>query len=134
MRLSKELKAFAVLEWLDLQPQTMQQLMRMTGFNRAQVRQALDWLRDYDPNCLVSYRDGMTWYYKLAEDADEVRLYVHGRSKTLYRMALRLERMVTMAVQKWPEDRTLKVMARHLTRMREDVDDIREDVQENGAA
>lgn len=123
MRLTKEDKALAVLEWLEIGPQTLHQLITMTGLTSSQVRQGIDWLRDYDPNCIVTYQRGMTWFYKLAEDADEVRTYVHGRSRTLYRMALRLERMVTIAVQKWPENRTLKVMARHLTRMREDVEE-----------
>ena len=123
MRLTKEDKALAVLEWLEIGPQTLDQMVTMTGLSRSQVRAGIDWLRDYDPNCLVTFQKGTIWYYKLAEDADEVRAYVHGRSRTLYRMALRLERMVTIAVQKWPESRTLKVMARHLTRMREDVEE-----------
>jgi len=126
MRLAKEDKGLAVLEWLEVGPQTFRQLVTMTGLKPGQTRQGIDWLRDYDPNCLVTFQEGMTWYYKLAEDAIEVRVYTHGRAKTLYRMALRLERMVTIAVQKWPEDRVLKAMARHLTRMREDVEEVNE--------
>lgn len=72
----------------------------------------------------MTYREGSTTYYKLAEEAEEVRSYVHGRAKTLFRMALRLERMVTIARVSWPEDGVLKVMAKQLTRLREDVDEL----------
>ena len=125
MKMTKQLKGFAVLEWLSVGAQSMKQLVTMTGMNYGKVRDGIDWLRDYDPNCIVSYRIGRTWYYKLAEEADEIREYVHGRSKTLYKMALRLERMVTLAYAKWPEDYTLRVMTKHLSRMREDVEDVR---------
>lgn len=122
MRLTKEQKALAVLEWLEIGPQSMQQLVTMTSLKRGQVRQGIDWLRDYDPSCLVTYQEGPTWFYKLAEDADEVRQHIHTRARTLYRMALRLERMVTIGVQKWPEDKVLRIMALHLTRMREEIE------------
>src|SRR5512143_3571139 len=119
MRLSKEQKGLAVLEWLEVGPQTLERLVRMTQLKAGQVRDGIDWLRDYDLNCLVVYHVGTDYFYKLATEAEEVRAHIHHRSRTLYKMALRLERMVTVAVTKWPEDKVLRVMARHLTRMRE---------------
>ena len=124
--MTREEKGLAVLEWLEVGPQTARQLMTMAQLNYAGIRQGLGWLRDYDPNCLVSYHEGTTWFYKLAEDGREIRTYVHMRSRTLYRMALRLERMVTIAAERWPKDKRLRVMARHLTRMREDVEEVEE--------
>lgn len=127
MRLTKEQKALAVLEWLDAGPQTMESLVTMTQMKHRQVRQGIDWLRDYDPNCIVTYREGNSYFYKLAETAEEVRLHIHGRAKTLYRMGIRLERMVTIAAAKWPEGKVLRIMALHLTRMREEIELTRED-------
>jgi hypothetical protein len=120
--MTKEQKGLAVLEWLIVGPQTFAQLMALTQMRRAAVRQGIDWLRDFDPNCLIVQRNGTQHAYKLAEEADEVRGYIHGRSRTLYRMALRLERMVNNALASWPEDRVLDVMERHLRHMREDVE------------
>jgi hypothetical protein len=127
MRLSKEQKAEKVLEWLEVGPQTMDQLVTLSGMRRGAVRQGIDWLRDYDPNCIVTLREGAIYLYKLAEEAEEVRTHIHGRAKTLYKMALRLERMITIAVVKWPESKMLRIMALHLTRMREEVELTRED-------
>lgn len=127
MRLTKEQKAEKVLEWLEVGRQTFEQLVRLTGMKDRQIRDGIDWLRDYDPNCLVIERDGTTQFYKLAENADEVREHIHYRSKSLYKMALRLERMVVNARKVWADDRILRVMEKHLHRLREDVEEARED-------
>lgn len=127
MRMTKEQKGIKVLEWLEAGPQTFEQLLTLTQMRRVQVREGIEWLRDYDPNCLIVLRDGNRHSYKLAAEADEVREYLHARSRVLYRMALRLERMVVNARKLWPDDRILRVMEKHLHRLREDVEEARED-------
>jgi hypothetical protein len=122
----KEEKAEQVLDWLAVSPQTSAQLMTMTQMTHSAVHQGIAWLRDYDPNCVVGFWEGGEFYYKLAANAEDVRGYVHNRSKMLYRMAVRLETMVRNAIEKWPENRQLRIMARHLARMREDVEEERE--------
>jgi hypothetical protein len=102
----------------------MRELMTLTGLPRKGVCAGEEWLRDYDPNAFVIEREGGHYYHKLAESADEVAEHVAFRAKSLYRMALRLERMVDNARKLWPESKLLKIMHRHLTRMREDVEEL----------
>jgi hypothetical protein len=118
-----EEKAEKVLDWLAISPQTSEQLVAMTQMSYSAVQDGIAWLRDYDPNCVVGYWDKANFHYKLAADAEDVRTYVHNRSKMLYRMAVRLETMVRNAIEKWPDNRQLRIMARHLARMREDIEE-----------
>ena len=102
----------------------MRDLVRQTGLPRAGVQAGEEWIRDYDPNALIIQREGRHYFHKLAESADEVTEHISFRAKTLYRMALRLGRMVENALVMWPESKLLKIMHRHLTRMREDVEEL----------
>jgi hypothetical protein len=124
-RISKEAKGLAVLDALLSGRKTMDELVARTGLPHPAVRQGEDWLRDYDPNALIIQREGRVYFHKLAETSDEVTEHVSFRSKSLYRMAVRLERMVDNARAFWPDDRLLRILHRHLTRMREDVEDLR---------
>lgn len=102
----------------------MRDLVTLTGLPRTGVQQGEEWLRDYDPHALVIQREGRHYWHKLAENADEVAEHISFRAKSLYRMALRLERMVDNARKLWPSSRLLRIMHRHLTRMREDVEEL----------
>lgn len=102
----------------------MDYLMRITGLPRRGVVAGEEWIRDYDTNALVIQREGKQYFHKLAENADEVAEHVAFRAKALYRMALRLERMVDNARKLWPNNKLLRIMHRHLTRMREDVEEM----------
>jgi hypothetical protein len=124
-RISKEQKGLLVLDALMAERKTMDELVADTGLPHPAVRQGEEWLRDYDPNALVIQREGRRYFHKLAETVDEVTEHVSFRSRSLYRMAVRLERMVDNARSLWPEDRLLRVLHRHLSRMREDVEDLR---------
>lgn len=117
-------KGFRVLESLMRGDKIFDDLVRETRMNERQVRQGIAWLRDYDPGCLVVQRHGTFYHYRLAQDAAEVADYHHGRCHILLRMATRLGKMVSNAVDKWPDDRYLRTMDRHLTRLREDLEDI----------
>lgn len=125
MRLTKEQKGLAVLDVLmDMDRENIYGLVTRTGMQRGKVRDGIDWIRDFAPSALVVKRVGNTYFYKLAEDDLEVAEHVGVRSKALYKMALRLERMTAVSLERWPTSPLLKIMHRHLTRMREDVEDL----------
>lgn len=123
-RITSESKGEAVLESLMRGDKIMDDLVRETRMDVGQVRQGIAWLRDYDPGCLIVQKHGQFYHYRLAQDATEVADYQAGRCRILLRMAMRLEKMVTNAVAKWPDDRYLRVLHRHLTRLREDIEEI----------
>lgn len=125
MRLTKEQKGLAVLDVLmDVDRETLRGLISRTEMRRQKVKDGIEWIRDFAPNALVVQRSGGNYYYKIAEDDLEVAEHVAVRSKTLYKMALRLERMTAVSLERWPTSPLLKIMHRHLTRMREDVEDL----------
>lgn len=124
MRVSKEQKGLLVLDSLTTGRRTFEQLVGETSLPAPMVRQGIDWIRDYDPGALVTTREGKTCFYKLAENADEVAEHVNLRFRSLYRAALRLEKMTANALAKWPESKLLRIMHRHLARMREDIEEL----------
>jgi len=124
MRLSAETKGTLVFDRLASGRKTFQELQDETGLNPSRVRNGIEWIRDYELGSLVTERKGRTVYYKLAETVDEVTAHISWRTKSLHRMALRLERMTFNALQQWPDNKLLKIMHRHLVRMREDVEEL----------
>lgn len=123
-RISKQDKGLLVLMQLLDGRKDVSELMLATGLEYPKVHQGVAWLRDYDENCLVVERDGRRQFYKLAEDPDEVLDYQSGRARILGKQAERLEKMVANATEQWPKDRALRMMHRHLVRLREDLADI----------
>jgi hypothetical protein len=126
-------KAEKVLEQLSTveadgsaHPQTSDQLVTMTQLSYSAVAQGIAFLRDYDPNCIIGYWAGGSFYYKLTEKAQEVQDYVHLRTKTLYRSGMRLERMVKLALAQEEGNQALRAMARHLRNLREEVEFLKE--------
>jgi hypothetical protein len=123
--LTREQLGLQILAVLEFDRKRRDELVNETGFSRGQIQRGVEWIRDYDPNALVVQREGRRYFYKLAENADEVSEHISFRSKSLYRMALRLERMTANALVMWPESKLLKIMNRHLSRMREDVEELK---------
>jgi len=122
--MTKEQKGLAVLDVLMDGRRTMQDLITRTHLPHKSVRHGIEWIRDWAPNALVVERERSTYYYKIPEDALEVAEHINHRAKGLYRTALRLERMTALALEQWPSNQLLKIMHRHLSRMREDVEDL----------
>ena len=124
MKLTKEQKGIAVLDTLMDGEGTWVDLARSTSYTRGMVRDGINWIRDFAPNALIVKRRGREYLYKIADTDLEVAQHINERSKSLYKAALRLERMTAIALQRWPSSPILKIMNRHLGRMREDVEDL----------
>lgn len=125
MRLTSEQKGLAVLDALmDVHEENMKGLMRRTDMPHRKVRDGINWIRDYAPNALIVKRRKGVYLYKIAEDEIEVGEHVSLRTKSLYRQALRLERMTAVSLDNWPNAPLLKILHRHLVRVREDAEAI----------
>lgn len=122
MRTTKEQKGLAVLDALMDGRKTWHDLARSTDYPRNKVKIGIEWIRDFAPHALIVQREGRKYFYKLADNDLEVAEHVDVRMQWLYKHALRLERMTAVAFEQWPESKLLRIMHRHLTRLREDVE------------
>lgn len=120
--MTKEQKGELVLEALLTGPATLNELCHLTGMNAPRVRAGIDWLRDYAEYEPIVY-DAATHKYAIAEQPEQVEEHSARRIKSIYKQALRLERIIAVALRLWPDSRILRVMHKHLKRMREDIQD-----------
>lgn len=121
--MSKQQKGELVLEALLTGPSTLIDLQDLTGMDAARVRAGIEWCRDYAENEPVVY-DHETKCYRIADRVEQVEEHGLRRARSLYKQALRLERIVTVAIRLFPGSNILRIMQRHMTRMREDVEEL----------
>jgi hypothetical protein len=107
---------------------TMDELMSGTGLTYWQVRKTLDVIRDLlmaeHDRALIVRRDGHAYRYAIPRDIDEGITYIDWRLLSLRTQARRLESTALALGNQFGLDRVSRIYIRHLTRLREDIEDI----------
>lgn len=118
---------------------TVRKVLEDDSIDRGKVHRAFEYLRDTwqtdKGRAFITVTVGRRTIYALAQRAEQVLRYHRRRSMADVTRAKRDESNALAALEQYPDDRDVQRLARLRRRMREDLEDVRDEIKEmlNGA-